>query len=167
MFQEEEEERERGVRPSYGADRKGRQVSGTNSLQPLQAGETKEDRTGQSLPSTCVIYWFENINAEWCCSSVTTQVGKRKDTASGRSLEVQQSQLWELGEPTLQAPGKEQVCLIKLHPPVSPEVASFHSFCWPSGLQSCSHARYPIMFPSFLPCLLSQPGSSFWNVQIL
>ena len=34
---------------------------------------------------------------------------------------------------------------------LAPEVAHFHSFCWPSGLQSCFFPQYVIMFPSSPP----------------
>jgi hypothetical protein len=42
-----------------------------------------------------------------------------------------------------------------------PEVACFHSFCWPSGLQPFSLTQYQIRFPSSpLSCSLSLPGPS-------
>jgi hypothetical protein len=44
-----------------------------------------------------------------------------------------------------------------------PEVDCFHSFCWPSGLQSFSPTQYQIMSASSLnpgPCPLSHSGPS-------
>ena len=47
------------------------------------------------------------------------------------------------------------------------EGACFHSFCWPSGLQSCfSTPQYLIMFPFSLPCPLSHPDPSLLTPMI-
>jgi hypothetical protein len=50
------------------------------------------------------------------------------------------------------------------HNLLPPEVACFHSFCWPSGLQSFSLTQYQIRFPFCPPnsptCPLSLPGNS-------
>jgi hypothetical protein len=41
-----------------------------------------------------------------------------------------------------------------------PKIACFHSFCWPSGLQSFSLTRYQIRFPSLPPHLPTSPPRS-------
>jgi hypothetical protein len=43
---------------------------------------------------------------------------------------------------------------------LTPKIACFHSFCWPSGLQSFSKTQYLIMFPSSPPCTISYAEAS-------